>query len=191
MSANARRWVRLAAFALSLAGAVALPAQLAGATTLGVPSGAGVATVSVAQTCSSACYGWDFGASMSGTLSLGGSLQVGSLQFVDIYTTVVSQTSTSVTFDLDSAGGFFGGSTVQGQSISGECGGTVTLTGAINSPTDPSGAVSAALSCTAALGGGPSAALTISIDGAEVGGQSQLGASGVLPLSGVGSYTTS
>jgi hypothetical protein len=92
----------------------------------------------------------------------------------------VSQTSSSVTFELDPYGGFFSGSTPQAQSVAGACGGTVTVTGDITTPSNPTGVLTAALSCTASLGSGPSEPLSISIDSAEADGNY-----------GYGTYTTS
>lgn len=180
-----RRRLRLGAIALTLVCVLALQTELAGAQSLNTPSGAGVAIGSAGQSCSSVCRNWEFGAAMYGTFTLGGTPQVGSLGYVNVYSNVVSQTSTSVTFAVDPSSGFFSGSTLQGQTVSGACGGTVTVTGAITSSTlpvptgIPTGVVTAALSCTAALGSGPSESLSISIDIAETNG-----------YHGYGTYTT-
>jgi hypothetical protein len=118
-------------------------------------------------------------------------LQEGSLQYVNIYATVVSQTSSSFTLQFDPSGGFFSGSTIQGQSVSGACGGTVTVTGDVNDATTPDGVLTAALSCTASLGTGPSEPLSISIDGAEAYGIPGVHVPSVGVDPGLGTYTTS
>jgi hypothetical protein len=171
---------------LAAVGVVAMPAELAGAQSL-APTGAGVAEIAASEVCSSQCYGWGFDTALNGTFTLDGTLQVASLTVgaQSIYTELISQSATSVTFAIPTGVAFLRGSIQQGQSVSGTCGGTVTVTGDVTDGRTPVGAVTVTLLCTASVGAGPSEPLSISIDGAEAteGVPSQ--------YEGLGTYTTS